>query len=78
MSEDRAEGAKAEVTRLLQAGVIREIDYPEWLANVVMVKKHNGKWRMCIDFTDLNKACPKDDSPYHELTKSLMMLQTAS
>jgi len=63
MSEDRAEGAKAEVTRLLQAGVIREIDYPEWLANVVMVKKHNGKWRMCIDFTDLNKACPKDEFP---------------
>jgi len=63
MSEDRAEGAKAEVTRLLQAGVIREIDYPEWLANVVMVKKHNGKWRMCIDFTDLNNACPKDEFP---------------
>jgi len=63
MSEDRAEGAKAEVTRLLQAGVIREIDYPEWLANVVMVKKHNKKWRMCIDFTDLNKACPKDEFP---------------
>ena len=34
--------------------------YPEWLANVVLVKKANGKWRMCVNFTDLNKACPKD------------------
>ena len=37
--------------------------YPEWLANVVLVKKENGKWRMCVDFTDLNKACPKDSFP---------------
>ena len=37
--------------------------YPHWLANVVMVKKANGKWRMCVDFTDLNKACPKDSYP---------------
>ena len=39
---------------------IREVYYPDWLANVVMVKKANGKWRICVDFTDLNKACPKD------------------
>ena len=44
-------------------GHIREIQYPEWLANVVLVKKANGKWRMCVDFTDLNKACPKDSYP---------------
>uniref|UniRef100_A0A2N9EHN4 Uncharacterized protein n=1 Tax=Fagus sylvatica TaxID=28930 RepID=A0A2N9EHN4_FAGSY len=44
-------------------GFIREVYYPEWLANVVMVKKPNGKWRMCVDFTDLNKACPKDSYP---------------
>ena len=37
--------------------------YPKWLANVVMVKKNNGKWRMCVDFIDLNKACPKDSFP---------------
>ncbi|XP_062167045.1 uncharacterized protein LOC133873343 [Alnus glutinosa] len=48
-----------EVRKLLEAGFIREVDYPEWLANVVLVKKVNGKWRMCVDFTDLNKACPK-------------------
>ena len=39
---------------------IREVYYPNWLANVVMVKKVNGKWMMCMDFTDLNKACLKD------------------
>jgi hypothetical protein len=61
MSEDKAEGARNEVKRLLSAGVIRELTYPEWLANTVMVKKVNEKWRMCIDFTDLNKACPKDE-----------------
>jgi hypothetical protein len=63
MSEDKAEGAQNEVKRLLSAGVIREVTYPEWLANTVMVKKANGKWRMCLDFTDLNKACPKDEFP---------------
>ena len=42
---------------------IREVYYPEWLANVVMVKKANGKCRMCDDFTDLNNACPKDSFP---------------
>ncbi|KAL5777700.1 hypothetical protein ACOSP7_010626 [Xanthoceras sorbifolium] len=38
-------------------------DYPCWIANVVLVKKKNGKWRICVDFTDLNKACPKDGFP---------------
>ena len=52
-----------ETKKLLSAGHIREIQYPEWLANVVLVKKANGRWRMCGDFTDLNKACPKDSYP---------------
>jgi hypothetical protein len=39
------------------------VTYPEWLANIVMVKKKNGKWRMCTDFIDLNKCCSKDDFP---------------
>ena len=54
---------KEETQKLLSAGHIREIQYPEWLANVVLVKKANGKWRMCVDFIDLNKACPKDSYP---------------
>ena len=54
---------REEVARLLRNGVIREVQYPEWLANVVLVKKVNGTWRMCIDFTDLNRTCPKDCFP---------------
>ena len=52
-----------EVGKLLQARAIREVDYPDWLANVVLVKKANGKWRLCIDFTNVNQACPKDNFP---------------
>ena len=52
-----------EVNKLLLVGFIREVYYSEWLANVVLVKKTNGKWRMCVEFTDLNKACPKDSFP---------------
>ena len=52
-----------EVRKLQETSFIREVYYPDWLANVVMVKKASGKWRMCVDFTDLNKACPKDSYP---------------
>ena len=62
-NEERQQVVKDETQKLLSAGHIREIQYPEWLANVVLVKKANGKWRMCVDFTDLNKACPKDSYP---------------
>ncbi|XP_068463951.1 uncharacterized protein [Phaseolus vulgaris] len=62
-NEERCLVVKEETQKLLSAGHIREIQYPEWLANVVLVKKANGKWRMCVDFTDLNKACPKDSYP---------------
>jgi len=63
MSDEKIAAVKAEVQRLLDAKVIRKVKYPTWLANTVPVKKKNGKWRMCIDFTDINKACPKDDFP---------------
>ncbi|KAK2450459.1 hypothetical protein QL285_009575 [Trifolium repens] len=63
VGEERRAAIIEEVTKLKEAGFVEEIKYPSWLANVVMVKKANGKWRMCVDFTDLNKACPKD--PYH-------------
>ena len=52
-----------EVDKLLTTNFIREVFYPDQLANIVMVKKSTGKWRMCVDFTDLNKACPKDSFP---------------
>ncbi|KAL0439398.1 UNVERIFIED_CONTAM: hypothetical protein Slati_2422800 [Sesamum latifolium] len=51
---------QGEVNKLLIAGHIREIQFPEWLSNVVLVPKPGGKWRMCIDFQDFNMACPKD------------------
>ena len=69
MSAERAEVAKAEVQRLLDASVIRPIQYLEWLANVVMVRKKNDKWRMCVDFTDLNKCCLKDPYPFTRIDK---------
>ena len=52
-----------EVYKLQEANFIKEVYYLDWLVNVVMVKKANGKRRMCVDFTDLNKACPKDSYP---------------
>ena len=60
---DRIQAVNQEVDKLLEACFIRDVNYPNWLANVVLVKKANEKWRMCIDFTDLNKACPKDSFP---------------
>ena len=59
---ERQKAINEKVGKLLQAGAIREVEYPEWLANVVL-KKTNGKWRLYIDFTDINKACPKDNFP---------------
>jgi hypothetical protein len=69
MSDEKTEAAKAEVHRLLEANFIEPIAYPTWLANVVMVQKKSGKWRMCIDFTSLNKACPKDNFPLPRIDK---------
>ncbi|XP_047167338.1 uncharacterized protein LOC124836257 [Vigna umbellata] len=61
--EDKRDAIQVEVKKLMSAQFIREITYTTWLSNVVMVKKSNGQWRMCVDFTDLNKACPKDSYP---------------
>ena len=62
-SNEHIEAIKSEMVKLKQAGAIKEIFYPQWLANTVMVKKKTGKWLVCVDFTDLNKACPKDPFP---------------
>jgi hypothetical protein len=69
MSDEKIAATKAEVQRLLDAGFIREVQHPKWLANIVMVKKKNEKWRMYIDFTDLNKCSPKDDYPLSRIDK---------
>ncbi|XP_024004820.1 uncharacterized protein LOC112081977 [Eutrema salsugineum] len=63
LGPEKAQAVNDEVERLLKAGSITEVKYPDWLANPVVVKKKNGKWRICVDFTDLNKACPKDSFP---------------
>ena len=62
-SKEHAEAVREEVAKLKQAGAIKEVFYPEWLANTVVVKKKSGKWRVCVDFTDLNKAYSKDPFP---------------
>ncbi|KAL2238147.1 UNVERIFIED_CONTAM: Retrovirus-related Pol polyprotein from transposon [Sesamum indicum] len=72
---DRNEIIRQEVEKLLKAGYVSEIQYTNWLSNVVLVPKSSGKWRMCVDFTNLNKACPKD--PYHLPRIDLMVDSTA-
>ena len=62
-AQERDKAIAEEVRQLLEDGFIQEVYYPDWLANVVMVKKANGKWRMCVNFTNLNRACPKDSYP---------------
>ena len=63
LSKEHAEAVRQEVTKLKQTRAIKEVFYPKWLANTIVVKKKSRKWRVCIDFTDLNKACPKDPFP---------------
>ena len=60
VNEERRRAIGEEVARLLAAGFIMEVVYPKWLANPVLVLKKNKTWRMCIDYTNLNKVCPKD------------------
>jgi hypothetical protein len=61
--DEKCKAIGVEILKLFSAGFIREVFHPEWLANPVLVKKKNKKWRMCVDYTSLNKACPKDPFP---------------
>ena len=63
LGPERAGAVNDKVEKLLKAGSIAEVRYRDWLANPVVVKKKNREWRVCVDFTDLNKACPKDSFP---------------
>ncbi|GKD86806.1 hypothetical protein Tco_1357960, partial [Tanacetum coccineum] len=67
---ERAKAIQAEVQKLVEAGIMREVYYHDWLSNLVMVKKHDGSWRMCVDFTDLNKACPQ--TPHQQMLASVL------
>nr|GFB94905.1 reverse transcriptase domain-containing protein [Tanacetum cinerariifolium] len=64
---ERTKAIQAEVEKLVEAEIMKEVYYHDWLSNPVMVKKHDGSWRMCVDFTDLNKACPQDCYPLLEI-----------
>ena len=66
---ERQKAIDEEVNKLLQAKAIQEVEYPNWLANVVLVKKAKGKWRLCIDFIDINRACPKDSFPLPKIDR---------
>jgi hypothetical protein len=61
--EEKHRAIGEEIHKLLAARFIKEVFHSEWLANPVLVKKKNGKWRMCVDYTSLNKACPKHPFP---------------
>ena len=66
-SKDHSDAIKDEVIKLKQSEAIKNVFYPEWLANTVVVKKKNGKWRVCVNFIDLNKVCPKDPFPIPQI-----------
>ncbi|XP_057745015.1 uncharacterized protein LOC130962873 [Arachis stenosperma] len=69
LGTDKREAFLGETQKLLNAGFIKKLILISWLANVVMVKKHNGKWKMCVDYTDLKKACPKGAYPLPYIDK---------
>ena len=62
-SEEKRRLIGEEIAKLLVAGFIKEVYHLEWLSNPVLVKKKSGKWRMCVDYTSLNKVCSKDSFP---------------
>ncbi|GJQ94237.1 reverse transcriptase domain-containing protein [Tanacetum coccineum] len=64
---ERNKAMQEEVEKLIDVGIMKEVHYHSWLSNPVMVKKHDDSWRMCVDFKDLNKACPKDGYPLPEI-----------
>ena len=72
---DQNKAIKADVEKLTNVGILRETIFPMWIANPVMVRKHDGSWRMCIDYSDLNKACPKDCYPLPEIDQKVESLQ---
>ncbi|XP_071709310.1 uncharacterized protein [Rutidosis leptorrhynchoides] len=67
MAPDRLKWLCAEVTKLVNAGILCEVKYQTWVVNPVLVEKPDGSWKMCIDFKDINKACPKDNYPLLEI-----------
>ena len=67
--KEHVEAVRSEVRRPWEAGAIREVFFPKWLKNTVVGKKKNGKWKVCVDFTNLNRACPKDPFPMPKINQ---------
>jgi hypothetical protein len=65
--EEKRKVIGEEIHKLLEAGFIKEVHHPEWLANPVLVKKKSGEWRMCVDYTCLNKPCLKVPFPLRRI-----------
>jgi hypothetical protein len=59
-AQDKKDVTKKEIARLLDTGFIKEVHHLDWLANPILVPENNNDWRMCVDYTDLNKASKKD------------------
>jgi len=68
-SPEKSEAAEKAIKDLLEANFLSEAKYTTWLSNLVLVKKSNGKWRMCVDYTNLNRACPEDAYPLFNIDK---------
>nr|GEW95853.1 reverse transcriptase domain-containing protein [Tanacetum cinerariifolium] len=75
IAKDRSEAITMEVSKLVEARILKPVFFPRWVSNPVMVKKSDGTWRMCIDFTNLNKACPKDSYPLPEIDQNIESLE---
>jgi hypothetical protein len=76
--EERHRAIEVELRKHLEAGFIKEVFHPMWLANPVLVKKKNGKWSMCVDYTSLYKSCPKVPFLCHKFIRLLIQLRGAS
>ncbi|MFS8007463.1 putative nucleotidyltransferase, Ribonuclease H [Helianthus anomalus] len=76
LGDIKHDAMKEQVLELLNAGIIREVRYQTWVAIPVMVKKPNGSWRMCVDYKDLNKACPRDCYALPDIDEKIDSLAT--
>nr|GFA07136.1 reverse transcriptase domain-containing protein [Tanacetum cinerariifolium] len=75
MAKEQSEAIMTEVSKLVDVRILKAVYFPKWVSNPVMVKKTDGTWRMCIDFTSLNKACPKDSYPLPEMDQKIESLE---
>lgn len=74
LAKERNEAVNQEVAKLVEARILKEVFFPRWVANPVMVRKSDGTWRMCVDFTSMDKSCPKDSYPLPEIDQKIESL----